>query len=417
MKVTALVLAAGDGTRMKSAVNKHLLPLLGQPLLLHTLRAFQDHPLTHSIVLVVAPNTIDDYHQLVKRPEFMKLLEIVPGGRTRQESCWLGLQKVEDSDLVAVHDGARPLVSEELITRTIHAAAAHGAALAAVRTKDTLKEVGTDGFVIGTPNRNKFWQAQTPQVFHLSLLRQAHEEALRDGYLGTDEASLVERMGHPVRIVEGDYSNLKVTTPEDLIIAERIMAQHRTNIQANIGERQGNQKDHINVSKSPMWLVGLGHDSHRFVGEKDNKPLVLGGIIVEGHRGLAGNSDADVILHAVFNALSQAIGEHSIGYYADSICAEEGITDSREYIKIVLQMVRERGYFVSNVGISIECRQPRIDSLVTMMKCSIADLLELSQQQVGITATSGEGLTSFGRGEGIQALAVVSLVHQSVLHS
>jgi 2-C-methyl-D-erythritol 4-phosphate cytidylyltransferase/2-C-methyl-D-erythritol 2,4-cyclodiphosphate synthase len=401
VKTVALVLAAGEGKRMKSSTNKHFLPLLGKPLLLHTLQAFQDHPLIQEIVLVGSPDGVEKHRALVENAGLTKLLEVVPGGKTRQESCWLGLQCIETADLVAVHDGARPLVAEGVITRAIQAAAEHGAAIAAVPAKDTLKEVGEQKIILRTPDRNSLWQAQTPQVFRLELLRQAHQAALRDNFLGTDEAILVERLGVPVRVSEGDYHNLKITTSEDLITAEHFMSQRQVKPESQVQAGFG---------KPPSFRVGLGHDSHRFVDPDDPKPLVMGGVWIEGHRGLSGNSDSDVILHAIFNALSQAAGEHSLGYYADPLCLEQGITDSREYLKIAHGMAARLGYSIANVGVSVECRTPRLEDISEHIQENVASLLGVAPGQVGITVTSGEGLTAFGRGEGIQAWAVVSLV-------
>ena len=158
-----------------------------------------------------------------------------------------------------------------------------------------------------------------------------------------------------------------------------------------------------------MIRVGLGQDSHRFEAEGSSKPLILGGVVFPGHPGLDANSDGDVVLHAIFNALSQAIGKRSLGIYADPMCAQ-GITGSREYLKVALDMVRAAGYTVNNVGVSIEARRPKIEPRAAEMKTSLARLLAVAEDQVGITATSGEGLTAFGRGEGIQVFVIASLV-------
>ena len=159
-----------------------------------------------------------------------------------------------------------------------------------------------------------------------------------------------------------------------------------------------------------MFYVGFGQDSHAFVDVGDDKPLVLGGVTFPGELGLKGNSDADVILHALFNALTQAVGGRSIGHYADKLCLEDGITDSREYLKIPLAMIAEKGCAINNVGISIEGRRPRIEPRVDAIKRSLTQILHIAEARIGINATSGEGLTAFGRGEGLQAFAIVSLV-------
>lgn len=158
-----------------------------------------------------------------------------------------------------------------------------------------------------------------------------------------------------------------------------------------------------------MFRVGFGQDSHEFVKDGDKKPLKLGGVLISNERGLKGNSDGDVVLHALFNALSQAIGERSIGIYADPKF-ERGITDSKEYLKTILSMVKEKGYIINNVGIMIEAKKPKIEEHVCKMKKSLSKLLKLEESQIGITATSGENLTAFGRGEGIQTFVIVSLV-------
>ena len=158
-----------------------------------------------------------------------------------------------------------------------------------------------------------------------------------------------------------------------------------------------------------MIRVGLGQDSHAFEQEGSRKPLVLGGVIFPCHPGLLANSDGDVVLHALFNALSQAVGKRSLGVYADPMCAG-GITYSSAYLAVALDMVRQAGYTISNVGVSIEARRPRIEPMAAQMKATIAGLLGLAEDQVGLTATSGEGLTAFGRGEGIQVFVIVSLV-------
>ena len=161
-----------------------------------------------------------------------------------------------------------------------------------------------------------------------------------------------------------------------------------------------------------MFYVGFGQDSHHFVDEGAPKPLVLGGVTVPGQRGLKGNSDADVILHALFNALTQAVGGRSIGYYCDKLCLEDGITDSREYLKIPLAMIEEKGGVINNVGISVEGHRPRIEPLSDAIKQSVAQVLHIDVEQIGINATSGEKLTPFGRGEGLQAFVIVSLIAQ-----
>ncbi len=159
-----------------------------------------------------------------------------------------------------------------------------------------------------------------------------------------------------------------------------------------------------------MFRVGLGQDSHRFVEKDGSKPLVLGGIVIPKERGLKGNSDGDVVLHAIFNSLSQAVGERSLGVYSDPLCLEQGITDSKEYVKVVLKIIRKKGYKINNIGVMIEAKKPRIEEHSKVMKRSISRILGIDEDQIGITATTGDGLTDFGRGEGIQVLVISSLI-------
>ncbi len=162
------------------------------------------------------------------------------------------------------------------------------------------------------------------------------------------------------------------------------------------------------------FRVGLGQDSHRFSHVHEKRPLMLGGVKVDGHLGLKGNSDADVILHALFNSLAQIIGWKSLGSHADKLCLEKGITDSKEYLKEPLKALKEMGYEITTVGVTIECKRPKIDPISDNIRKSIAKILSIDPDQVGIIATTGERLTAFGRGEGIQVFTVISAIHKNV---
>ena len=398
MKTCAIVLAGGRGLRMGSALNKHLCLLAGRPLIEHTLRAFQNHPSIDEIILVGLKDLLETYGDLVERASITKVTAIVPGGELRQDSCYGGLQAVGDAEVVLIHDGARPVVSAGLIEAIVRESIISGAVTAAVPVKDTIKRATGDLLVAETLDRSILWQAQTPQGFRVDLFRRAHEHARQHGLDATDDVGLVERLGIPVKIVIGEYSNLKVTTPEDLVLAEILMNQ------ASVSNQP--------AFSIPDFRVGLGQDSHRFSAVSVSKPLILGGVVFEGEPALEAKSDGDVILHAVFNALSQAIGGRSIGYYADPLAHGQGIMDSRRYLDIAMNMVREQHYLIGNVGISIECRAPRIEPRSEDITRCLANLLGVTAGQVSITATSGEGLTAFGRGEGIQVLAIVGLIRE-----
>jgi 2-C-methyl-D-erythritol 4-phosphate cytidylyltransferase len=213
----AIIVAGGSGSRFGSSVPKQFLPVRGKPLLAHTVERLRSSPRIVGTIIVLPR---DDFPSAKERmvPFVGEGVTFVSGGRCRQDSTWEGLSCVEVSDhgLVAVHDGARPLVDSAMIERVVEAAAEHGAAIVAQPVVETLKEVSVDGDVLRTVDRSRLFRAQTPQCFRVDLLRRAFESAMRDGFVGTDEAALVERLGERIRIVEGSEHNIKVTSPEDL---------------------------------------------------------------------------------------------------------------------------------------------------------------------------------------------------------
>lgn len=226
IKVIALIPAAGMGKRMGAGINKQYLLLREKPILAHTLAVFENAPLVDDIYLVI-PEAEIPYcrEQVVERYGFAKVRRIVAGGAERQHSVLNGLRAVADAaddDVVLIHDGVRPFVPVQVLERAVEAAAIHDGALVAVPAKDTVKTV-TDGIVRDTPPRETIWLAQTPQAFRYGVIRAAHEIAEAEAFLGTDDAMLVERLEKEVHVVMGDYRNIKITTPEDLILAEAFL--------------------------------------------------------------------------------------------------------------------------------------------------------------------------------------------------
>ena len=226
MSVIALIPAAGMGKRMGAGVNKQYLLLNGKPIVAHTLSVFEDAPFVDDIYLVIPEEEIPYCReQVVERYGFAKVRSIVPGGAERQHSVLNGLRAMEnarDDDLVLIHDGVRPFVPIHVLERAGEVAGAHDGALVAVPAKDTIKIVA-DGIVRDTPPRESLWLAQTPQAFRYGVIRAAHEIADAEGFLGTDDAMLVERLGKDIHVVLGDYRNIKITTPEDLLLAEAFL--------------------------------------------------------------------------------------------------------------------------------------------------------------------------------------------------
>ena len=215
----AIVVAAGKGTRMGTKESKQYLKVGGKPILVHTLEKFQRADIVGEIVLVVGADDVALCEGYREQYGLDKIKAIVTGGGERQFSVHAGLLRSK-AEWVLVHDGVRPFVASDLMARCWEAAERFGGAVAAVPVKDTIKEADSDGRVAATPDRSRLWAVQTPQAFRRESLIQAHETAFRDGFVGTDDASIAERVGIPVHIVHGDYGNIKITTPDDLEWAE-----------------------------------------------------------------------------------------------------------------------------------------------------------------------------------------------------
>ncbi len=228
-KVVAVVPAGGTGKRMGAGTPKQFLMLDGVPMMLHSLRALERAPSVAEVVLVVPKQErARALTEVVERYGLKKVLKVVPGGATRQESVHHGLNEVDaDVEIVVVHDAVRPFVTEDLIERSIEAARKHGGAIAAVPMKDTPKQAGPDGLIQKTLDRAGLWLAQTPQTFRRALVVEAYRKAEIERLHATDDAALVERLGHKVGIVQGSWENIKITMPEDMILAEAILASRR----------------------------------------------------------------------------------------------------------------------------------------------------------------------------------------------
>ncbi|MFH0836015.1 MAG: 2-C-methyl-D-erythritol 4-phosphate cytidylyltransferase [Candidatus Micrarchaeota archaeon] len=220
MRVCAIIAASGKGTRM-GGVNKQLLELKGVPVALRSIQEFHKNELVTDIIVVTQPESIDTFKEITKG--LQKVRKVVAGGKERQDSVYNGLKVCGECDVVAVHNGANPLVSQDEITNCINAAAEHGAAVIAVKAKDTIKRVDDEGFVLETLNRKELWAMQTPQCLQYDVARKAFDKAMKEKFYGTDDVQLAERIGTRVKIVEGSYENFKITTPEDVLLAEKVL--------------------------------------------------------------------------------------------------------------------------------------------------------------------------------------------------
>ena len=388
-----LIPAAGRAARFnnsesKSGENKVFALLGGRPLLYRTAQVFAAHPGIDGIVVVAGPAEVSRCREALVGVD--KVLAVVAGGQTRQESVAVGLFALggEPDDLILVHDAARPLVSAAVITRCIDGARKNGSAVAALPVSDTLKAVDADLTVQRTVDREGLWAMQTPQAFQLAALYEAHSAARDTGWTGTDEAALVEQFGEAsVHLVQGDPANLKITRPEDLPLAEAIWQSRQPSPSMN--------------------RIGFGYDIHPLI---EGRKLFLGGIEIPSLRGLDGHSDADVLLHALCDALLGAAGFPDIGHlFPNTDPAYKGAS-SLTLLGEVVRRVQDAGYAVGNADMTLIAEAPKIAPYIAQMRAVIAEALHIKPSLVGIKATTNEGLGSLGRGEGIAAHAVALLV-------
>lgn len=223
---TAVIVAAGKGKRMGTEISKQFLPLCGKEILAHTVEKFEKAACIRDIILVTGGDALQDVRQMVQEYGWKKIISVTEGGKERQDSVFLGLQQVpQDTEIVLIHDGVRPFVTEEILERSIAAAKETGGCVAGVPAKDTIKVCDAEGFAIATPNRSTLRQIQTPQTFRRKEILAAYEKAKADGFLGTDDASVAEYSGFPVRVIMGSYRNIKITTKEDLLIGAAFLKE------------------------------------------------------------------------------------------------------------------------------------------------------------------------------------------------
>jgi len=225
MKVVALIPAAGLGKRMNNKISKPFILISGKPLIVYTLETFEECPLIYKIYLVVNPEEKELFNQnIISRYNFQKIQKLIDGGDTRQSSVYNGLNSLEkDTDIVVIHDGARPLIKEKFICQSIEVAQEFGSAVLAIPSKDTLKMIQDDMLVEKTLDREKIWRAQTPQTFKYNLVFSAYQKAFQEGIYATDDAAIVERYGHKVKLIMGSEENIKITTPFDILLAQDLL--------------------------------------------------------------------------------------------------------------------------------------------------------------------------------------------------
>lgn len=384
LQAAAIIPAAGFGTRMQLDHPKQYHLLSDIPVLVRTVRAFIENPNISEIVVVVPEQWLSQTEKLFAQYRVdIRNLQTVAGGDRRQDSVYNGLLAVSaDCEIVLVHDGARPLISQDIITRCYHGAVQHGAVIAAVPVKDTLKKGKEDGKVAATVDRTNLFQAQTPQAVRKDLLIKAYH-LNRDKDV-TDESSLLEKAGISVTLVDGAETNMKITRPEDLVLAEQI----------------------LRYSEQPSVRIGHGFDAHRF---ERGRRLVLGGITIDHSHGLAGHSDADVLTHALCDAILGAVGAGDIGkHFPDNDASFKGVY-SILLLEKVIRTAKEKGYFLSNADITVVCQAPKLSPYIDKMREMLGKTCLAEPDNINIKATTTEKMGFTGRKEGISCHAVVLL--------
>lgn len=375
-KVAVIIAAAGKGERVGGPLPKQFLDIGGEPMLARTLRCFAEADEADEIFIVTGAEYTERCRRLADAYAPGRVRTVVPGGRERQDSVYNALKAVAaecpEAEYVLIHDGARPFVTEKVIEDVLEAVCDRGAAVACVPMKDSLRMLSDDGSSRAV-DRSGYVAVQTPQGFRTDVIMRAYDMAFAEGFYGTDDAVLVERSGHPVAVVTGDYANIKITTREDM----------------------------------PMEIrTGTGFDVHAFA---EGRRLVLGGVEIPWDRGLDGHSDADVLIHALMDALLGAAALGDIGlHFPDTDEKYRGISSLR-LLQNVRALLAENGYSVVNADVTVMAQRPKIRPHIEAMRDNIAEALGIDRDRINIKGTTTERLGFVGREEGIAAEAVCSL--------
>ena len=373
LNASAVIVAGGTGSRMGRP--KQLLPVGGVPVVVRSILAFKACPCVHEIIVVTPPEN----REIIAK--FAPTVRFADPGATRLASVQNGVACVcAQADVVAVHDGARPLVQRADIQTALQTAFEKGAAVLAVPVKDTVKE-GENGHVVRTLERSKLWAAQTPQCYQRALLVQALEKfgAQQDA---TDESQLVEKLGVQVQIVPSSYTNFKITTPEDLLFAEAL------------------------VNENSYMRTGFGFDLHRL---EPGRKFIVGGVEIPHDKGFLGHSDGDLVLHALCDAILGALCAGEIGIlFPPTDPTIKGI-DSKKIAKRVLQIVREKNAQLVHLDATLITQEPKIKPHYDVVRQSLADIFEMPLEQISFKSKSHEHVGEIGRGEAAMCHAVASV--------
>jgi 2-C-methyl-D-erythritol 4-phosphate cytidylyltransferase/2-C-methyl-D-erythritol 2,4-cyclodiphosphate synthase len=383
---TALIVAGGAGLRLGFKLPKPLVLLGRRPLVSYALQAFADHPDIAQIVLVCGSGWKKKAEQIARRWGGGKIAAVVPGGAERPDSVRVGLAALPSScSQVAIHDAARPFVKPSVVSAAFAALDRNHGAVPGIPLVDTLRRA-RDAQSLGALNRSEYILTQTPQCFHRDVIEEALHRAEATGFRGTDDAAYVEQLpGARIAVTAGDPDNFKITTPQDLEHARRMLSTVKSSLDIRIGE---------------------GFDAHRLTA---GRRLILGGVQIPFDRGLSGHSDADVLCHAIGDGLLGAAALGDLGtHFPDSDPAYAGIS-SLLLLSRIASLLRDRGFQIINVDATLILESPKIAPHRSEMIRNIAAALDVDEVQVSVKATTTEGMGYEGRGEGVSCRAVVSV--------
>lgn len=400
MRVDAIILAAGSGTRMQSATeDKILASVRGVPLVQYLFQTISQVVEVEELIIVCRSDAQHAILQALASQYLGKPARYVRGGSQRQDSVRNALAVLgPDTTHVLIHDGARPLVSPDAWRAATRALQDYDALTLAHRVTDTIKRVPPASSLEGAVEledleRSRLWAMETPQGFSLPLIRRAYSEVTVPV---TDDVALVSRMGLQVHLLENPWPNPKITLPGDLAWAEVLIP--------SLPFLQSQPSTH---TMNPAVRVGFGYDIHRFASSP--RPLILGGIEIPGEQGLDGHSDADVLLHAVSDAILGALGEPDIGHHFPNTDPRIAGIDSVRILEFAGDTARKKGFRVGNLDAMLVAKAPKLSPHIPAMRQRIAQTLGIEPELANIKATTNEGLDALGRGEGIAAYAAVTL--------
>ena len=373
-KIAVIIAAAGSGSRMGSGIPKQYRNIGGIPMLIRTLQKFRDHGAFDVFCVVADKEHLSLAQGLLDQAGFSET-RVVEGGKQRYESIYQGLRSLpEDVDYVVIHDAARPFVSQKIIDDTLEQVLLYNAVVVGVPPKDSMLKApenqdGT-GWVSEYLTRKELVSVQTPQAFSREWILDAMDQGEASGNFGTDDGFLILQAGYPLRVIAGDYKNSKITTREDLPLETR---------------------------------VGNGFDVHQLV---EGRKLILGGMEIPHEKGLLGHSDADVLTHAIMDALLGAAGEGDIGRHFPDTSQEYKDISSLLLLERVSTILKEKGWTIGNIDATLLCQRPKLAGYMKSMEENLARALGIGMDQIGVKATTTEKLGFTGREEGIACMAV-----------